>query len=85
MSRDGYLPPGVEQEDIDRHLAGDEPYPDDDDVPRCRVCGCTDEEACPGGCIWAAPDLCSKCANAEDESDRIYEESRFGSEPDIEW
>lgn len=31
-------------------------------VPRCRVCGCTDAEACPGGCIWAEPDLCSRCA-----------------------
>lgn len=28
----------------------------------CAVCGCTDEEACPGGCIWAAPGLCSRCA-----------------------
>ena len=28
----------------------------------CRVCGCTDAEACPGGCIWAEPDLCSRCA-----------------------
>ena len=22
------------------------------DVPRCRICGCTDEEACEGGCVW---------------------------------
>lgn len=28
----------------------------------CRVCGCTDEEACAGGCSWAEPDLCSACA-----------------------
>jgi hypothetical protein len=28
----------------------------------CRVCGCTDERACPGGCIWAEPNLCSRCA-----------------------
>ncbi len=32
-----------------------------DDVPRCQACGCTDFEACPGGCIWATPDLCSRC------------------------
>lgn len=32
---------------------------------RCRVCGCTDEAACPGGCWWVAPDLCSSCADAE--------------------
>lgn len=29
---------------------------------RCRVCGCTDERACPGGCVWAEPSLCSRCA-----------------------
>jgi len=28
----------------------------------CRGCGCTDEEACEGGCIWVEPDLCSRCA-----------------------
>src|SRR5213082_59140 len=28
---------------------------------RCRVCGCTDERACAGGCIWAEPNLCSRC------------------------
>lgn len=33
---------------------------------RCRVCGCTDEAACPGGCWWVpdplgAGDLCSVC------------------------
>lgn len=27
----------------------------------CRVCGCTDLNACPGGCFWVAPDLCSVC------------------------
>jgi hypothetical protein len=28
----------------------------------CRVCGCTNERGCPGGCIWAEPNLCSRCA-----------------------
>jgi hypothetical protein len=28
----------------------------------CRVCGCTNERACPGGCSWIAIDLCSQCA-----------------------
>ncbi|ENE2730594.1 TPA: helix-turn-helix domain-containing protein [Stenotrophomonas maltophilia] len=31
---------------------------------RCRVCSCTDMQACPGGCSWAGPDLCSSCATA---------------------
>jgi len=30
----------------------------------CRVCGCTDENACAGGCAWFEPDLCSLCALA---------------------
>lgn len=28
----------------------------------CRECGCTDDCACPGGCWWVEPDLCSTCA-----------------------
>lgn len=44
----------------------------------CRVCGCTDEEACvwsevlPGAgavelrCSWVEPDLCSECVDAGD-------------------
>ena len=27
----------------------------------CRVCGCTWNKACPGGCYWVEPDLCSAC------------------------
>src|SRR5437763_1726266 len=23
-----------------------------DDVARCRVCGCTEDAPCPGGCCW---------------------------------
>lgn len=29
--------------------------------PTCRVCGCTDLRACPGGCWWVEFDLCSAC------------------------
>lgn len=24
----------------------------------CRVCGCTPNQACQGGCWWLAPDVC---------------------------
>ena len=27
----------------------------------CRVCGCTDDHACEGGCHWIAAGLCSAC------------------------
>ncbi len=28
----------------------------------CRICGCTDLNACPGLCYWVEDDLCSACA-----------------------
>lgn len=30
-------------------------------VRHCRICKCTDERACYGGCSWVAADLCSAC------------------------
>lgn len=33
-------------------------------IRTCRVCGCTDERACLGGCWWLddQDDICSSCA-----------------------
>jgi hypothetical protein len=28
---------------------------------RCRVCGCTQIDACPAGCGWADGNLCTIC------------------------
>lgn len=28
---------------------------------KCRICGCTWFNPCPGGCYWTEKDLCSKC------------------------
>ncbi len=28
----------------------------------CKSCGCSDLVACPDGCFWIEPDLCSACA-----------------------
>lgn len=41
----------------------------DDDGPACRVCGCTENQACAGGCWWVPDptmqgDLCSACQGA---------------------
>lgn len=33
-------------------------------LTRCRVCGCTEIDACPVGCSWVEADLCSVCATA---------------------
>lgn len=30
--------------------------------PQCRVCGCTELDACRGGCRWVEENLCSRCA-----------------------
>jgi hypothetical protein len=30
--------------------------------PNCKICGCTNEQACEGGCHWVELDLCSTCA-----------------------
>lgn len=33
-------------------------------VKKCYICGCTNDNACPGGCVWveSSPvDLCTSC------------------------
>lgn len=30
-------------------------------IRKCRICGCTEDHACEGGCYWVGPDLCSAC------------------------
>lgn len=52
------------------------PFRDAVPVRTCRVCGCTEDRACEGGCSWLAFDLCSACEDfeehryvAEDERD----------------
>jgi hypothetical protein len=42
----------------------------------CRVCGCTDDKACEGGCYWVDYDLCSSCAAKE----LLKEAAQSGSE-----
>ncbi|MBP2482912.1 DNA-binding response OmpR family regulator [Stenotrophomonas sp. PvP093] len=31
---------------------------------RCRICGCTELQACRGGCSWIDKDLCRSCGEA---------------------
>lgn len=38
---------------------------------RCRVCGCTDARACPGGCSWVELDLCSACWGEHESVDLV--------------
>lgn len=50
-----------------------------DGAEACRVCGCTWNNACSGGCYWAEPGLCSSCVNCEPASgDRAVKFARVG-------
>lgn len=43
-------------------------------VDHCRVCHCTENNACEGGCSWipfADPPLCTKCVSKNPEAKRI--------------
>jgi hypothetical protein len=46
---------------------------------KCRICGCTDNKACEGGCSWVEPDLCSACLIKEGtgELDEMDKSGRF--------
>lgn len=37
---------------------------EDEEEAECRVCGCTEMRACPGGCLWVEHNLCSRCVKA---------------------
>jgi len=34
--------------------------------PKCRICGCTSYNACPGSCYWIETDRCSKCEGSDE-------------------
>lgn len=56
-----FAPPDVDLEQLER---------------RCRVCGCTDLEACVEvlgdgmeiACVWVEVDLCSACEGGDEEA-----------------
>lgn len=52
----------------------------------CEICGCTDDRACPGGCAWVAPGLCSSCAGEiaaiEVGIDQAHDHYRQASRPE---
>lgn len=39
---------------------------------QCRYCGCTDRSACPEGCQWFRPEVCTRCI--DDYVEDIYED-----------
>jgi hypothetical protein len=51
----------------------------------CRVCGCTDDNACEGGCVWAnsGATLCSQCIDADGLVERSELPGELIDEPAI--
>lgn len=49
-----------------------------DGLPACRVCGCTEHNACPDVCWWIEEDLCSNCEGLEAVPERPVEFGRVG-------
>jgi len=37
----------------------------------CRICGCTNEHPCDGGCYWVEEDLCSACDTKAKQRDSM--------------
>lgn len=37
-----------------------------EETQHCRICGCTNDRGCPGGCSWIEDDLCDRCAACAD-------------------
>jgi hypothetical protein len=52
-------------EDPDFEYIAEEIWKKGEALRTCRVCGCTDDHACPGGCYWVEDDLCSQCVGKE--------------------
>ena len=38
---------------------------------QCKICGCTDEKPCAGGCNWIDFDLCSKCISQNKKAEKL--------------
>ena len=49
------------EDEFPEDLVFDDDERDFDNRPRCQGCGCSELDPCPGGCVWATPELCSRC------------------------
>ncbi len=50
----------------------------EDGVRQCRVCGCTENNACDGSCWWVEHDLCSNCVGKPTPKSRAVKYQRVG-------
>jgi hypothetical protein len=55
---------GFDEDTVKKFYEGDSQFliEEQEPVQKCRVCGCSWNNPCEGGCYWVEPDLCSKCA-----------------------
>lgn len=63
---DGSLPEGWIKKEFEQGSMFICPEPNCHSAQVCRVCGCTEYNACEtddGPCDWVEPDLCSACVN----------------------
>lgn len=51
----------------------------------CRVCGCTWNNACPGGCYWVEWDLCSECVGKETQEKKVIQRLTYTVDIDEEF
>lgn len=53
----------------------------------CRYCGCTDDNACAGGCSWVADDVCSSCLRGNHAGDEVAADvaNAWGMDWDPKW
>ena len=41
------------------------------EVEKCRICGCSDNNPCKGGCYWQEPSLCSRCVSKDKKAEKL--------------
>lgn len=68
---------GVDEDTVKKFYEGDEQYliQEEKSERKCRICGCTWNNACEGGCYWVEDDLCSKCAEDKEPVSKTIDES----------
>ena len=62
----------IDEEIINKFIDGEIDYLAKPKEQKCRVCGCTDNNACLGGCYWEEQDLCSKCAESIKSKENVH-------------
>jgi hypothetical protein len=79
---DGSLPDGWKQ--INYEEGTSYLCEDCESEPFCRICGCTQNNACPDGCYWIEENLCSGCVKGTVKSRHQWAERALKAESKTE-